>query len=133
MVTLPGTNSESKRLNLTGPNYRLPVTLICLTKIFFMKELENPAYLWPYLFFNALAFFMLFASWKWPKIARLLFVGLFAWACWMNWKMVITNPKDYLQYAPTAFSSWYREFINGWFSEHILLVVGSIATCQGMI
>src|SRR6476469_8192157 len=98
-----------------------------------MKLLENPDYLLPYLFFNGLALFMLFASWKWPRIARLLFIGLFAWASWINWATAINDPNDYLGYASLAFSSWYSHFINGWFSGHILLVVGSIATAQGII
>jgi hypothetical protein len=98
-----------------------------------MKELENPDYLLPYLFFNGLALIILFFSWKRPVIARLLLIGLFAWASWMNWTTAINDPKDYLNYSSHTFSSTYTDFINGWFSNHILLMVGTIATAQGMI
>jgi hypothetical protein len=98
-----------------------------------MKELENPDYLLPYLFFNGLALIILFFSWKSSRIARLLLIGLFAWASWMNWTTAINDPKDYLNYSTHTFSTSYRDFINGWFSNHILLVVGTIATSQALI
>jgi len=43
------------------------------------------------------------------------------------------TPNDYLQYAELNLSTLYINFINEWFSKHIPLVVGFIATCQGLI
>jgi hypothetical protein len=98
-----------------------------------MKGLDNPTYLFMLIAFNVLALIFLFAAVKWPRISRLLFSLLFGWACWMNWTTSQRSPNDYLQYADLNLSSWYRDFINGWFSRHIPLAVGIIATSQGMI
>lgn len=98
-----------------------------------MNGLENSTYLYMLIAFNALALFFLLAAIQWPRIARLLFFLLFGWACWMNWTTAQNNPGAYLEYAGLSFSGWYRAFINGWFSKHIPLAVGFIATCQGLI
>jgi hypothetical protein len=98
-----------------------------------MKGLENNAYLFGLIISNALAIlFLIIAIWK-PRIARLLFFLLFAWACWMNWTFSVNNPDAYLQYAELSLSDTYRNFINGWFSKHIPVIIGIIATCQGLI
>lgn len=98
-----------------------------------MKGLENQSYLFMLIAFNVLALFFLLSAVKWPRMGRLLFFLLFSWACWMNWKTSQNTPNDYLQYADLNLSSWYRDFINGWFSKHIPFIVGIIATCQGLI
>lgn len=98
-----------------------------------MKGLENPIYLMAYLISNAVAIIMLVAAWKWPRTGRLMFLLLFAWASWFNWQTVSHNPQTYLEYDQLAFSEGYRQFIRGWFSSHIKLVVGFMATCQGMV
>jgi hypothetical protein len=98
-----------------------------------MKGLENQTYIVMLLAFNVLALIFLLCAVKWPRISRLLFFLLFSWACWMNWTTSQRSPNDYLQYADLNLSSWYRDFINGWFSRHIPLIVGFIATCQGLI
>jgi hypothetical protein len=98
-----------------------------------MKGLENPTYLMAYLVSNAVAILLLVMAWKWPRAARLMFLLLFAWASWFNWQTVSFTPQVYLDYAELTFSDWYQQFIRGWFSRHIKLVVGFIATCQGLI
>ncbi|MEO7982436.1 MAG: hypothetical protein ABI688_00010 [Bacteroidota bacterium] len=98
-----------------------------------MKGFDNPSYLFLLVAFNLLALIFLFTAFKYPRISRILFFLLFGWACWMNWTTSQRSPNDYLQYADLNLSSWYRDFINGWFSRHIPPVVGIIATCQGMI
>lgn len=98
-----------------------------------MKGLENPSYLFMLIAFNVLALVFLLGAVKWPRLSRFLFFLLFGWACWMNWTTSQRSPNDYLQYADLNLSSWYRDFINGWFSKHIPLTVGFIATCQGLI
>jgi hypothetical protein len=98
-----------------------------------MKGLENQTYLVLLIISNAIAILQLIAAIKWPRIARLSFFFLFAWACWMNWKTSQQHPQYYLEYADLSWSNWYRNFINDWFAEHIQLVVNFIATCQGLI
>lgn len=98
-----------------------------------MKGFENQSYLVAYIISNAVAVFLLFAAWKWPKLSRTLFSLLFAWACWTNWSIAVSSPQDYLEYASLTFLPVYEDFIRGWFSEHIALVVGFIATVQGLI
>lgn len=98
-----------------------------------MKGLENNLFLVLLVISNLAAMLLLLAAVKWPRIARASFIALFAWACWMNWRTCITNPQSYLEYGNLTFSSWYREFINGWFAAHTRLCVGIIASCQGLI
>ena len=98
-----------------------------------MKGLENNAYLIGLIISNAIAIlFLVIAIWK-PKIARLLFFLLFSWACWMNWTISSKNPAAYMEYADLALLDLYRDFIKGWFSNHIPFFIGLIATCQGFI
>jgi hypothetical protein len=98
-----------------------------------MRALEVPQYLIAYIIANAFAIVLLLLAWKQPRISRALFSILFIWACFTNWHVALTRPDDYLFYANLTFSDTYRDFIRGWFSNHILLMVGSIATCQGFI
>ncbi len=98
-----------------------------------MKGLENQTYLFLLIISNVIAILQLLAAIKWPRMARLSFFLLFAWACWMNWKTSQQNPQYYLEYADLTWSNWYRNFINGWFADHIQLVIGFIATCQGLM
>mgnify|MGYP005813411701 CR=1 FL=1 len=98
-----------------------------------MPGFDNQTYLWMLLASNLVALLQLFAAIFWPRIARYSFVLLFAWACWMNWTTAISNPRAYLEYADLALFDWTRSFINGWFGRNTLLMVGFIATCQGII
>jgi hypothetical protein len=98
-----------------------------------MTDLESRIFLMAYIFSNVVALLMLVAAFKFPRIARLLFFLLFAWASWANWKTSQATPLAYLDYSRSAFLDIYKQFINGWFSAHIKLAVGFIATCQGLI
>lgn len=98
-----------------------------------MKGLENQIYLIGYIVSNIIALILLLSAWKWPRIARLLFFILFAWACWTNWGTAMHSPQDYLGYADLTFSGIYKKIILGWFSRHIVPAITIIATCQGLI
>jgi hypothetical protein len=98
-----------------------------------MKGLENPVYLTAYIVSNIIGILLLVLTLKQPRISRLIFFLLFVWASWRNWGMVLRQPQVYVDYADLAFLQIYRDFIRGWFSEHITNVVGLIATCQGLI
>ena len=98
-----------------------------------MKGLNNEVYLVLLLISNAVAILQLIAVVKWPRIARVSFFILFAWASWTNWRTSQQTPQYYLEYGDLAWSSWYRTFINGWFAEHIKLAVGCVAMSQALI
>lgn len=98
-----------------------------------MKGLDNQTYVLLLVISNVVAILQLIAAIKWPRIARLSFFLLFAWASWTNWRVSQRNPEFYLEYADLTWSGWYRNFIKGWFADHIELAVGFVAICQGLI
>lgn len=95
-----------------------------------MKGLET--YLVPWLVSNIAGLLILWAAIKKPRLARALFVLLFGWACWMNYTTVRATPGLYLDYAALSVGP-YREFILGWFKDHVTLTVSLIAIGQGLI
>ena len=98
-----------------------------------MKGLDNSTYLMLYIISNAVALLILLLGWKMQRVARLMLFLIFAWASWTNWNEAIVAPQFYLDYSNLTFSGLYRNFIDGWFSSHITLAVGFIATCQALI
>ena len=98
-----------------------------------MKGLSDQTYVLLLMISNIVAILQLVASIKWPRIARLSFFILFAWASWTNSTTSQQNPQFYLEYADLALIPWYTDFINGWFAQHIQSVVGFIAICQALI
>jgi hypothetical protein len=98
-----------------------------------MKESSNDLYITLFVIANTIALLQLLLSIKRPGLARLSFFLLFAWASWTNWKTALQMPLVYLEYGDLTWSSWYRDFINGWFASHIRHAVGTIASCQALI
>jgi hypothetical protein len=98
-----------------------------------MNGPDNKLYMTLLVIANLVAILQLVAAVKWPRIARLSFFILFAWASWTNWKTCLQNPLVYLEYADLTWSNTYKNFINGWFANNITLAVGFVATCQAMI
>ncbi len=98
-----------------------------------MRDLNYNIFLVLYIFSNLLALTMLWAGWKNQRVLRLLVSLVFAWASWTNWNEAVIAPQFYMEYADLTFSGLYKHFINGWFSTHITLVVGLIASCQSLI
>lgn len=98
-----------------------------------MGILDNDFYLKMLISSNMVALLQMVLAIKWPRIARLSFFILFAWACWTNWTESRQNPEVYLNYANFAWIDWYRDFITGWFAQHVQLAILIIAACQGMI
>ncbi len=98
-----------------------------------MKGLNNNFYVMLLVISNLVAILQLVAAIKWPRVARLSFFVLFVWASWTNWAISQRTPQSYLDYADLTWSGWYKNFINGWFAEHIKLAVGFVALCQGFI
>ena len=98
-----------------------------------MKGLENSTYVWLLIIANLLAVFLLLASLYRPRVCRVLFFLLFLWAAVTNCVTLLQSPLVYLEYADLTWSAVYRDFIRGWFAEHIRLFVGIIVICQGLI
>ena len=87
-------------------------------------------YLTAFLISNSVALLLLIvAFWK-PRASRWLFVLMFVAAAFANTRMALTRPEAYLDYAALAVSSAYREFITGWFAQHVQLLVLPIAAGQ---
>lgn len=97
-----------------------------------MNTLQIQAYLWPYVISNVVGLLFLWAAASRPAIARTLFVLLFGWASWFNYTTAHAHPEVYLDYANAAISL-YQDFIRGWFSGHVTLMVSLIAAGQGII
>jgi len=90
-------------------------------------------YIVPWIISNTVAIILLIAAIKKTKLARLLFVLIFVWACWINYTTAHKNPDDYLFYAALTPFDLYRDFINGWFKSNITLMVTLISIGQGLI
>jgi hypothetical protein len=90
-------------------------------------------YIVPWSISNGVAIVLLLvAIWR-TRLARLLFVLIFAWASWINYTTAHSNPAGYLDYATfTPFDS-LKDFIMGWFQENIILMVSLISIGQGVI
>ena len=97
-----------------------------------MKFFDNPDYILPYFASNAVALLLLWVSYKNTKIGRILFALLFIWASITNYRTAHLNPQVYLEYAEMSVN-WYRNFILGWFSNHITVMVTVIAVGQALI
>ncbi|MBT8196001.1 MAG: hypothetical protein KJO64_06215, partial [Bacteroidia bacterium] len=62
--------------------------------------------------------------------SRLLYILLFGWASVTNAITAIKTPEVYLDYTRFALLPFYNNIINGFFSEHITVVVLTIAFSQ---
>ena len=90
-------------------------------------------YFIPWIITNSIAILFLMSAIRKPKLARLLFVLLFIWACLINYSTAHKNPNDYLNYAALTPFDLYYDFINGWFKSHIISMVTLISIGQGFI
>lgn len=81
---------------------------------------------------NIVGLLLLFAAYKIPKLARLMFLLLFAWASWVNYTTCRLDPDVYLSYSDKSIKL-YSDFIQGWFRDNIVLFVTIIAIGQGLI
>jgi hypothetical protein len=81
---------------------------------------------------NIVAIGFLIVSLKWKQIGRALYAALFIWASYTNWTTVHNNPTSYLGNAKYAID-FYRNIINGVFSQYITPFVSFVAVCQLLI
>lgn len=98
-----------------------------------MKDLDFQSYFIILIISNTIATLQLIAAIKHPKISRISFFLLFAWACWINWKTSLYMPQVYLEYADLTWLDLYKDIIKNWFAQNIRLSVGFIAISQGLI
>jgi hypothetical protein len=89
-------------------------------------------YFYPWLISQVVSLVILFLAIKKPGWTRFIFVFLFFAAGLFNWVTAIRTPEAYLMYADTAIAI-YRNFITGWFRDHIQFVIPLIATGQLVI
>lgn len=85
-----------------------------------------------YLASNAVGAGMLWASWKYTGIARIMYSLLFLAASWINASAALNNPGIYLDYSEVTIPI-YKDFILGYFSSHITPIIFTIAVCQFLI
>lgn len=86
-------------------------------------------YIIPWTISQVAGLLILLAAWKKPVWTRYIFAFLFLAAGIFNWFTSMRTPGAYLMYAETAVPL-YRDFISGWFSNHIRVVIPVIATGQ---
>lgn len=89
-------------------------------------------YLIPWSVSQVVSLLILFISIKRPVWTRYIFAILFLAAGFFNWFTSLTTPEAYLMYATTAVG-FYRDFINGWFRDHVTTIIPAIATGQLLI
>jgi hypothetical protein len=79
---------------------------------------------------NVVAMIMLGCSWKYPKYSRIIYFLLFSWAAFTNAQTALAHPEYYMDYSRYVVLDLYRNFIRGFFGEHVTMIVIVIAACQ---
>ncbi len=97
-----------------------------------MNYADSQTLIIAYIASNIIGLLFLRAAYKNTRLARLMFVLLFAWASVINYTTCRTNPEVYLEYGKKSIEI-YSTFINGWFSDHITAFVTFIAVGQALI
>jgi hypothetical protein len=87
----------------------------------------------PYIISNIVFLLSIVAALKRPMWTRIFFAGFFLWAAYFNSTTSIQSPEIYLNYSTLNALPTYRKFINGFFSEHITVIVFTIAVGQFLI
>ena len=82
---------------------------------------------------NLIAVALVISCLKWKSFGRGFYFVLFLGASIANGYTSIFKPQGYLSFAKLTFFQFYKDFITGFFSEHITLIVLGIAICQFLI
>jgi hypothetical protein len=90
-------------------------------------------FLLPYVISNLIGITLLWLCWKKPVTGRLVFSIIFLAAGLFNYYTASTEPEAYTMYADGAWLTVYKNFINGYFSEHVALLVKLIASGQMLV
>ncbi|WP_299124265.1 hypothetical protein [uncultured Winogradskyella sp.] len=89
-------------------------------------------YLIPYVISQIVSVIILIVAMKRTKATRILFALLFFSAFCANMYLGLVKPNDYLDYGELAIPL-YRDFIYGWFSKYVSILIPIIATGQLLI
>jgi hypothetical protein len=87
----------------------------------------------PYIISNIVFLLSIVAALRKPMWTRIFFAGFFLWAAYFNSTTAIQSPEIYLTYANLNALPAYSKFINEYFSEHIKMIVSTIAVGQFLI
>jgi hypothetical protein len=87
-------------------------------------------WLMPYLASNTVAVLLLLVAFTRPEVTRWASALIFLAAAAVNTRLAIIRPLDYLDYGALTPITVYREFIYGWFSQHVPMLVLPIAAGQ---
>jgi hypothetical protein len=87
----------------------------------------------PYIISNIVFLLSIVAALRKPMWTRIFFAGFFLWAAYFNSTTAIQSPEIYLTYANLNALPAYSKFINEYFSEHITMIVSTIAVGQFLI
>lgn len=87
----------------------------------------------PYSISNLITVLVLVVAWRIPFVARIAIGVIFLLASIVNTREAIIQPSSYLFYEQLALLQLYRDFIAGWFSEHVRAMVLPIAFGQLLI
>ena len=87
----------------------------------------------PYIISNIVFLLSIAAALRKPMWTRIFFAGFFLWAAYFNSTTAIQSPEIYLTYANLNALPAYSKFINEYFSEHITMIVSTIAVGQFLI
>ena len=90
----------------------------------------DPEFIIPFTISNIVSVALLISAYKWPRIARILFVLIFLVAGLFNIFTAMTEPEAYLIYGDMAVLEIYRHFIHGIFSKYTQEIVLAIALGQ---
>ena len=96
-----------------------------------LEQLQQ--YVVPYLISNLIALLVLIFAWRKPTVGRIALGFIFLLASIVNTREAIIHPSSYLLYEQFALLTLYRDFIAGWFSEHVRAMVVPIAFGQMVI
>lgn len=90
-------------------------------------------YLLPHLGSVIASLVLALLAWKRPRVARGMFVVIFAAAAVYSMRTAIVSPDVYLTYAQLTDSAAYRRIILGPFAARATFFVAAIAASQGAI
>ena len=91
-------------------------------------------FLLPYVLSNIIGLVLIVAAILWPKVARGAYVVMFGAAAIINGIMAINNPEMYVKwFGGFALLGFYRDFIQGFFSQHTREVLLAIAFGQLLV
>lgn len=79
---------------------------------------------------NGVSLYVLVTAFRNPRLGRVWMALIFISAAIVNGVLAVKSPQSYLAFANVAVFDWYVNYINGPFSRHIPLIVGTIAVLQ---